>query len=164
MPSLDEALQLIESGDLTKAQTLLALYLQHDLRNPLAWFLLAQCVTDPTQRRQCLERTLALDPNHELARQLLAILKPATPQAQTPIVEVPSVLVTPAPEPDTPPTTASETPPSFQPTAFALTPEPQSAPAFSPQPYQGSTNDSADSTLPTTTTLPPWFRTPTPQP
>ncbi len=48
--------------------------LRQDVRNEGAWLLLAQCVTDESQRRTCLQRVIALNSANELAQRLLAVL------------------------------------------------------------------------------------------
>ena len=120
-PSLEEATAHIQSGKLQPARAVLAQLLREDIRNESAWFLLAQCVTDPNQRRQCLQRVVAINPRHPLAQRLLNELN------------LP------------PPSTVID---SFQPREFELTAATNSeteptAPAFTPRPFALVESDAA---------------------
>lgn len=137
-PSLEEATAHIQSGKLQPAQAVLAQLLREDIRNESAWFLLAQCVTDPNQRRQCLQRVVAINPSHALAQRLLNELN------------LPSTVTD-----------------SFQPREFELTAvtgsetEP-TAPAFTPRPFALIESDVASPKRmkETFNPLPVWVRPP----
>jgi uncharacterized membrane protein len=77
---LRDGIAAAESGDRARARDLLARAVAKDRRNPLAWLALSEVVDDPRQKQDCLERVLALDPGHELARQRLAQLRQARTQ------------------------------------------------------------------------------------
>ncbi len=161
---LDEVAELLRANESAKAQALLARILQKDLRNAEAWFLLAQCVTDPEQRRQCLTRVVALDPQHELAQALLEHIQPQPePTAEALPISTPAQAKSFEPQAFKAVKAQSAPSESFQPHAFDLTGEPNSAnsaDSFTPQPFaladvvvlQPETSSSA---------LPPWLRTPT---
>lgn len=79
---LQRAEKLLRQGYKTQAQTRLARLLKQEFHNEQAWWLLAQAQDDPKRRRDCLERVLALNPQNEAARQMLANLNtPAAPPA-----------------------------------------------------------------------------------
>ena len=162
MPAtLNDVELLIQYGDRVQAQALLAHILKQDIRNAQAWFLLAECVTDPAQRQQCLTRCLAIDPNHTLARALLE----AEPPTVSRIVEVPPP---PAPPPTRPfeprafeaPAPQDENKP-FEPQAFSLSAQVESEP-FRPEPFAlgdglGEVGPEARGAV---EGLPPWLRRP----
>jgi hypothetical protein len=75
--SLDDAAALINRAQFAQAREVLAGQLRRNVRNAQAWFLLSQCVESDEQRRQCLRRVLALDPDHSLAVALLERLNSA---------------------------------------------------------------------------------------
>jgi len=174
MPAtLDDAAKLLNTGDLVRAQAAIAQLLKQDMRNAQAWFLLAQCVTDPRQRKQCLERTLALDPHNQLARELLNLLKPAVlPIIEVPAPSRPSIEPPNEPLPPAQPIASLNLAPSpsisapFQPHPFERTADLQPAPSqpFDPQPFQLVEVPSDSSTTPPIPkdSLPVWFRNPRP--
>ena len=57
-----------ESGDRTRARTLLARVIREDASCKEAWWWLSKCLDDPEQVRFCLERVLSLDPKDSAAR------------------------------------------------------------------------------------------------
>ncbi|MDW8325325.1 MAG: YIP1 family protein [Anaerolineales bacterium] len=82
---LQRAEELLRAGYKAQAQMRLARLLKQEFRNEQAWWLMAQAQDDPKRRRDCLERVLALNPQHEAARQMLADLNtPAAPPPTAP--------------------------------------------------------------------------------
>ncbi|MHC1782915.1 MAG: hypothetical protein AB9891_09200 [Anaerolineaceae bacterium] len=74
---LDAAIQQIRSGQPTAARQILVDLLRKDSRNEDAWMWLSSVVEDDNQRRDCLQRVLAIDPGNEAARlQLDQMLEP----------------------------------------------------------------------------------------
>jgi hypothetical protein len=71
---LIQAMSAKQSGDITLAKQLLSQAILHDPRNEAAWMLLADVVDDVKQRRNCLERVVAINPNNDVATQELARL------------------------------------------------------------------------------------------
>jgi predicted RNA-binding Zn-ribbon protein involved in translation (DUF1610 family) len=65
---LDAAIQHIKAGHPAKARQLLVDLLRADPKNETAWMWLSSVVDDDRQRKDCLERVLALDPANEAAR------------------------------------------------------------------------------------------------
>ncbi len=70
--TLQLAIQALDSGDVKKAQQLLAGMLKADPRDVRAWVLMAEAQTDPKRRQECIDRALQIDPHNEIARLLLA--------------------------------------------------------------------------------------------
>jgi Tfp pilus assembly protein PilF len=114
---LQRAEELLRAGYKTQAQTRLARLLKQDFRNEQAWWLLAQAQDDPKRRRDCLERVLALNPDNEAARQMLADLTaPAAPPATSSLPASPPAISspsTPSPAVSTSPSDAGFEPPQF---------------------------------------------------
>src|SRR3990172_10471013 len=63
-----------EAGDRSKARQLLARSVLHNPRDAAGWFYLSQVVDQEDQKRDCLQRALAIDPHHPAARASLAAL------------------------------------------------------------------------------------------
>ncbi|HEY4691422.1 MAG TPA: hypothetical protein VIK33_19090 [Anaerolineae bacterium] len=99
MPTeLDQAITVIRAGDKQAGRWLLAQALQANPREDKVWVWMSAVVDTDAQRRECLERALAINPNNELARRGLAKLcqppaPPALPREVTPLpsVESPSL-------------------------------------------------------------------------
>ncbi len=71
---LIQAMTAKQSGDLEGARKLLSQAIIQDPRNEGAWMLLAEVVGDVVQRKNCLERVLAINPKNEAASLELARL------------------------------------------------------------------------------------------
>ncbi|MFC1879144.1 lamin tail domain-containing protein [Chloroflexota bacterium] len=96
--TLNQAYDLIKSGDKLAARNLLGTYLKAQPDDEDGWTLLYYCVSRPQQKRQCLERVLQINPQNQKARQALAKLdaggespvsdrlndSPSTAEASTP--------------------------------------------------------------------------------
>jgi hypothetical protein len=119
----------LRGGERERARGLLAQAVRLNPRNEQAWLLLAGAVSDPEQRRSCLERVLRLNPEHAIARKAMASLQTAGARRPTADGERPTSLAA----------TASADQPQA-PSAGSLLgrlrqPEQAGAPApFSPQP------------------------------
>jgi hypothetical protein len=72
---LQQAINLIKSGDKQNGECLLAEVLRADPRNQMAWLWMSEVVTNDEQRLYCLERVLKINPDHQLAQQGLAQLQ-----------------------------------------------------------------------------------------
>jgi len=70
--ALEQAIQAIQYGDQTTGRRLLAQALQADPRNIQAWLWMSQVVDTDEQRRECLQRVLAIQPQNQAARARLA--------------------------------------------------------------------------------------------
>ncbi len=81
---LRDGLEALRAGERERAFRLLAQAVRRDPTNERAWLLLAGAVTDVEQRRNCLERVLQLNPQHEMARRGLASLPPPAPPSAPP--------------------------------------------------------------------------------
>jgi hypothetical protein len=80
MPAdLEDAIRLIKSGDRESGRQLLAGILAREPGNETAWLWMAGAVDDDEQRRYCLSRALEINPEHVLAREVLAQLQPQPP-------------------------------------------------------------------------------------
>lgn len=74
----------LRAGERERARQLLGDAVRADPRSPQAWLFLAGAVTDDGQRRQCLERVLALSPGHPAAlRGLDSLARKAAAAAPT---------------------------------------------------------------------------------
>jgi hypothetical protein len=69
-----EAYQLIKDGQRIKAESILSLILDADQNNADAWWLMANAVKAPDERREALTHVLRLRPDHAKAQQMLADL------------------------------------------------------------------------------------------
>ncbi|MEM7331814.1 MAG: tetratricopeptide repeat protein [Chloroflexota bacterium] len=79
MATLQEAINATRSGNNIEAQKILADILKTDTDNTQAWYLLALLVDSPEKKEAYLNRVLALDPDHEKAKEALAnAVMPAT--------------------------------------------------------------------------------------
>lgn len=75
--AIQQAAMAIKAGDRQKAYQLLVQVIEADPRGKdgeRAWILLSYVVKDPIRKRQCLETALAINPNNQKTRQLLAQL------------------------------------------------------------------------------------------
>jgi hypothetical protein len=77
---LDQAEKHLEEGRQREARSLLAGYLKSQPRSERAWWLMSFAVTEQNQKVDCLQRVLAINPDHEDARSRLdSILYPTEP-------------------------------------------------------------------------------------
>lgn len=101
-PSIDQLLrdgyQALRAGERERARALLGAAVRSDPQNERAWLFLAGAVTDPQQRRTCLERALAINPASEQARRGLQALAQSAEAAHAPAPQpVPTRDVAPPP-------------------------------------------------------------------
>ncbi|MEI7770409.1 MAG: hypothetical protein WCI67_10495, partial [Chloroflexales bacterium] len=73
---LHQGVAALKMGDRALAVSLLARAVRGDPQSEQAWLYLAGAVTDPAQRRTCLERVLMLNPQNDAARGGLLSLGP----------------------------------------------------------------------------------------
>ncbi len=98
---LQEAIEALEAGQRKKARELLTRLLRADADNPIYWLYLSAAVETPKERRFCLERVLALDPDNEAARRGLILLGERAPEGVEPVrVTHPRAWVEVAPQPE----------------------------------------------------------------
>lgn len=76
---LQQAIAATRAGQKREAQLLLTQVLQEEPQEVHAWYLLGLLVESPHKQRAYLGKVLALDPDHEKARQHLARLETAAP-------------------------------------------------------------------------------------
>jgi hypothetical protein len=76
---LQQAIAATRAGQKREAQVLLTQVLQEEPEEVHAWYLLGLLVESPHKQRAYLGKVLALDPDHEKARQHLARLETAAP-------------------------------------------------------------------------------------
>jgi hypothetical protein len=76
---LQEAYQLIKSGNKQDATRLLLAVLKEDRDNADAWWLLANATTDTDKQRQALNQVLRLKPDHNAAQRLLEKVNTSAP-------------------------------------------------------------------------------------
>ncbi len=88
MNELNQAQAALLSGDLTRARGHLALVIQQEPQNVLAWLMLSEVVHQPERQRECLLRVLALEPHNQTAQKRLAAL-------DQPITTAPTIMQTP---------------------------------------------------------------------
>jgi tetratricopeptide (TPR) repeat protein len=100
---LQEGLSALKSGDRAQAMRLLAQAVRSDPRSERAWLYLAGAVSDPDQRRTCLERVLSINPQSEAARRGLQSLAPAPAAVATTIALPPNPPPAPVAAPPAPP-------------------------------------------------------------
>ena len=73
-PLLDEALEAIQQGQTDKAQRILVDLLEENSQDAETWFLLSATVDNHRTTAHCLRNALAIDPEHDGARQMMAKL------------------------------------------------------------------------------------------
>ncbi len=81
---LKQAIALIKAGERKKAIQILLPILQQDNDNADAWWLLANCLSEPGDAREALENVLRLRPDHTRARQMLEKLNELHPPPAPP--------------------------------------------------------------------------------
>ncbi len=74
--ALRRAIAAVKAGDKAAGRRLLAAVLRDDPRNEAAWLWMSAATDSDEQRRACLERVLAINPDNPTARQGLARLGP----------------------------------------------------------------------------------------
>ena len=82
--TLQDAINVIQAGDMEKGRALLVQVLKQDPNNEAAWIWMSGTVDDLEQRRQCLERALAINPENLAAKAGLARLGIQPPDAIPP--------------------------------------------------------------------------------
>lgn len=83
---LDQAISLIQAGDLETGQRLLAKVLRKEPDNVDAWLWLSTTLDDLDQRAECLRRVLTISPHNKIAWQRLAALTSDNPKRDRPTV------------------------------------------------------------------------------
>jgi hypothetical protein len=73
---LQQAIAAIKAGDKVGGRRLLAVVIRSDPRNEAAWLWMSAATDSDEQRRACLERVLAINPDNSTARRGLAGLGP----------------------------------------------------------------------------------------
>lgn len=76
---LRTGIQAAQSGNKAAARRLLEQVVEQDPNNELAWMWMASVVESAAERRSCLQKVLAINPNNERARQALDKLPQETP-------------------------------------------------------------------------------------
>lgn len=75
-PIMEQVMELFYQGRRVDAQQLLARHLINAPQDAEAWFTMSKLVDDEDRRKQCLERALALQPDHAEAQWALTKMKP----------------------------------------------------------------------------------------
>jgi hypothetical protein len=101
----------LKAGELAQAQELLAQATEANPRNEQAWLWLSGTTQDAEEQRYCLERVLAINPQHPAAQRGLERL-PRAPEPAVPPAEPPLSQDTPAPAPPEPAAAVAPTPPA----------------------------------------------------
>jgi formylglycine-generating enzyme required for sulfatase activity len=70
------AIQFIKSGNREQGKAILVEIIKKNPENENAWIWLSACVDSDAQKRECLERVLRINPNHQLAKSAIAKLSP----------------------------------------------------------------------------------------
>ena len=104
---LAQGIDALKAGDKARARDLLTRAIQHNPRDERAWLWMSGAVETDWDRRRCLERVLAINPQNAAARRGLASLASASTSApdQTPASPpepVPALAARPAAESDAP--------------------------------------------------------------
>ncbi len=73
---LMKAFQLMKEGEKGQAGVIVKGVLREDPKNLNAWWLMSNLLEDEDKQVKALERVLAIDPNHKVARQRLSQLRP----------------------------------------------------------------------------------------
>ena len=78
---ISQAVQAIKAKDFHTARKILAALLKQNPKDEQAWLFLAVCVEEPQQKRDCLQRVLAINPHNEHALRAMAKLSTTSGQA-----------------------------------------------------------------------------------
>ena len=132
--TLQDAINVIQAGDLARGKALLAKVLQQDPNNEAAWIWMSGTVDDIDQRRYCLEKALEINPANAAAQTGLLRLGFQPPNAvpPTPLARMDHGLGQPStgePAPVSPAELAASAEPAVPPAA-----EPLAAPPPAPRP------------------------------
>jgi len=76
---LTQAIQALDAEQKDRAQVLLAQLLKQEPNNERAWLLMAEALTDVERQKFCIERALKINPQNDIARQMLAELSGSLP-------------------------------------------------------------------------------------
>jgi hypothetical protein len=109
-----QAYNWIKEGKRSEAEVLLIRVLGSDEKNADAWWLLANALTEPAEQAEALDQLLALRPDDEKAKKMLAKLRLAPPPAAPP--------PPPPPRQAAPPPARAATPPPARPAPKAQDP------------------------------------------
>jgi hypothetical protein len=107
LDALQRAIAAVKAGDKAAGQRLLAEVIRDDPRNEAAWLWMAAALDSDEQRRTCLERVLAINPDNPTARRGLARLGRASPTGAASQAAGPAS-PGPQPEPSAPPLAGNE--------------------------------------------------------
>ncbi len=77
---LNAGIEAVHAGDRETARKLLQQVIRADPRNEVAWMWMASAVTDPDERRACLERALQINPENTRAKEALRRLELTNPR------------------------------------------------------------------------------------
>ena len=113
---LQQAIAATRNGQTKEAQLLLTQILKEDPNQTHAWFLLSHLVDEKQKKIAYLHKVLALDPDHDKARQMLARLEGA--KAKPAAVEMETAVAPPETPPEPAPPTPEPLPISEKPTDF----------------------------------------------
>ncbi len=82
---LQEAIQAIDRGETTQAREILTRLLRIAPNNPEYWVWMSAAVDSPKERRYCLQKALAANPDYEPARRGLILMGDISPDDVTPV-------------------------------------------------------------------------------
>jgi len=72
---LEQAVTYIKEGDTEKAKHFLAEHIKQNPRDENAWLWMSRCLTDVTQKKDCFQRVLQVNPNNQFAQEGLRRLE-----------------------------------------------------------------------------------------
>jgi len=82
---LQYGIAALKAGDIAKARELLSKVVIDEPINEVAWLWLSGAMTEDLEKRQCLERVLAINPNNTAAQRGLALLPRVVPSPHLPL-------------------------------------------------------------------------------
>lgn len=68
---MQKAVKAIKAGDMETGRKLLSVILKKDRNNEEAWLWMSRTMPEPHKKRQCIERVLSINPNHEVALRII---------------------------------------------------------------------------------------------
>lgn len=95
--TLDQAIAAVQEGRKAEARQLLESVLDVDERNEKAWLWLGSVVDSDEERIICLENVLTINPNNEMARKGLAVLRTEAATKQPSVPGTAEELIEPSP-------------------------------------------------------------------
>ncbi len=84
---LNSAIKMYKSKDVTGAKKLLMEIAREDAKNETAWLYLSACISNVDQKKKCLSKVIAINPNNQQALKMMAKISSAKASPSLPAVK-----------------------------------------------------------------------------